>query len=302
MTENDVVERLDAPLSGLAVVGGALRGLLRKTPAQPLLPRRTLQREVVLEARAIDAYARLCGFSTAQGVPVTWPHILSFPLQMRIMLGADFPYPAAGLVHVYNRIRQRARLEVGQRLVLTTRVGPLLAHEKGQAFALTTEVQHDGQFVWEGESIYLKLGRAGRGAAAPELEAPSGPSVLETWSTAPDLGRRYAAVSGDANPIHTSALGARLFGFRLPIAHGMWTKARAIAALTPQAPLEAAEVQAVFRSPVFLGDAIVLHAAPPVRTNNVFEVRDMGGTRTHLRGRLNLSPSLSSQPPEGPSP
>lgn len=301
MIGDDVVERFDAPLSSLAVVGGAVRGLLRKTPAQPVLPRRTLRREAVLEAQAIEAYARLCGFSPEQGVPITWPHILSFPLQMRIMLGADFPYPAVGLVHVHNRIRQTARIEAGQRLNLTTRVGSLLAHDKGQAFALTTEATRDGQTVWEGQSIYLKLGPKGRGATVPELDAPSGASVLETWSPAPDLGRRYAAVSGDANPIHTSGLGARLFGFRRPIAHGMWTKARAIAALTPQAPLEAAEVEAVFRSPVFLGDTIVLQAAPPVRTNNLFEVRDMGGTRTHLRGRLNLSPSLSSQPPEGPS-
>lgn len=301
MTGNNLVERFDAPLSSLAVVGGAVRGLLRKTPAQPVLPRRTLQREVVLEPEIIDAYARLCGFSPEQGVPVTWPHILSFPLQMRIMLGADFPYPAVGLVHVHNRIRQMTRLEAGQRLILTTRVGPLLAHDKGQVFALTTEATRDGQTVWEGQSLYLKLGPKGQGAPMPVLDDQPVTSVLETWSPAPDLGRRYAAVSGDANPIHTSGLGARLFGFRRPIAHGMWTKARAIAALSPQAPLEAAEVEASFRSPVFLGDTIVLQAAPPIRTINLFEVRDMAGARTHMRGRLNLSPGFSSSPSEAPS-
>ncbi len=50
-----------------------------------------------------------------------------------------------------------------------------------------------------------------------------------------DLGRRYAAVSGDRNPIHTARADGQAFGFPSAIAHGMWTKARALAALEPAA-------------------------------------------------------------------
>lgn len=43
-----------------------------------------------------------------------------------------------------------------------------------------------------------------------------------------DLGtvQAYADVSGDHNPIHTSPMLARMFGFRGAIAHGMFTLAR----------------------------------------------------------------------------
>lgn len=292
-----VIERVDTPLSGAAVVGGALRGLLKTVPVHPVLPTRALRREVVLEADAVAAYAALCGFRPEQGVPPTWPHILAFPLQMRIMLGADFPFPAVGLVHLHNRIRQHAALNIGDRLMLTVRPGRLLAHDKGQAFTLETVALRDGETVWEGVSVYLRSdGRPGQGDPAPVLPETTADRLVETWTATGDLGRRYARVSGDANPIHTSALGARLFGFRRAIAHGMWTKARALAALTPPAPLIQVEAEVAFRAPLFLPGRAQLCAGPPGEVRD-FEVRDADGARTHLRGRL----TLSAPPPKDPA-
>lgn len=289
MTVTGVIERVDASLSGAAVVGGALRSLFKSVPAQPVLPGRSLRREVVLEAHAVAAYAALCGFRPEQGVPPTWPHILAFPLQMRVLLGADFPFPAVGLVHLHNRIRQHAALNLGDRLTLTARAGRLVAHDKGQAFTLETVAVRDGETVWEGVSVYLRPdGRPGRGDPAPVLPEATAEHLVETWAAPGDLGRRYARVSGDANPIHTSALGARLFGFQRAIAHGMWTKARALATLTPPEPLVRLEVEVAFRAPLFLPGQAGLYAGP-VGEIRSFEIRGATGARTHLGGRLSLS-------------
>ena len=48
------------------------------------------------------------------------------------------------------------------------------------------------------------------------------------WSLPASASRAYAAVSGDVNPIHMSALTAKAFGFPRAIAHGMYTAARAL--------------------------------------------------------------------------
>ena len=56
------------------------------------------------------------------------------------------------------------------------------------------------------------------------------------WRLPADLGRRYAAVSGDHNPIHLYPLTAKAFGFPRQIAHGMWTKARCVAAMENRLP------------------------------------------------------------------
>ena len=281
------------PVSTLGLAWGAVRGFFRRGDGQDL-PATTLQAEGVrLDAEAVAAYAWLCGFAPSAVAPITYPHILAFPLQMRIMLAADFPFPVVGLVHLYNRIRQHAPLHIGEALTVTARTGSLLAHEKGQAFSLVAEAVRDGEAVWRGESVYLRLGRAGRGAPAPVLGGVMAQTPIEAWQVPPDLGRRYARVSGDANPIHTSTLGARLFGFRHPIAHGMWSKARAVAALTQDLPLGEAEVEVAFRAPVFLPAEALLRSGP----DGAFELTDAAGGRTHLRGRLTTSPALQSQDP-----
>ena len=66
-----------------------------------------------------------------------------------------------------------------------------------------------------------------------------------------DIGRRYAEVSGDRNPIHLHPLTARLFGFPRAIAHGMWTKAHALAAFEGRLP-SAFTVDVRFKQPVLL--------------------------------------------------
>lgn len=62
----------------------------------------------------------------------------------------------------------------------------------------------------------------------PEEELPG---MTAQWRLTPSTARQYAAISGDRNPIHTSALSAKAFGFPRAIAHGMYTAARALAAV-----------------------------------------------------------------------
>ena len=77
-----------------------------------------------------------------------------------------------------------------------------------------------------------------RGGASGERQPrpKSGTGAEQTGATAlvrvpDDIGRRYAAVSGDRNPIHLAGFAAKAFGFKSAIAHGMWVKARTLAAL-----------------------------------------------------------------------
>ena len=89
------------------------------------------------------------------------------------------------------------------------------------------------ELVWDGVSTYLAPGATGRrrsrGRRPDRQVEPLSPIAI--WRLPADLGRDYRRVSGDPNPIHTSALAARAFGFARPIIHGMWTHARLLAAL-----------------------------------------------------------------------
>lgn len=240
-----------------------------------------------LEERRIAAYAKVCGFTPAQGVPLTYPHILAFPLHMLLMMKPEFPYPLIGLVHLNNTIRQHARLAYGETLAITVGAGQFLAHDKGQAFTIETTATRDGELVWEGTSTYLRLGiKNPQGEAIiPQEGGPMPLRVAGRFRLPADLGKRYAKVSGDANPIHTSRIGARVFGFKRPIAHGMWSKARSLAAVLPQAPVTRADVDVAFKTPAFLpGRTILLSTEHAGRT--IFDLRDGNAEKPHLRGLL----------------
>ncbi|WP_409019009.1 MaoC family dehydratase [Brevundimonas vesicularis] len=281
------VLRITRPLPPGFLVAGAVRGLFKPPVAVPVLPDRVLVQTFRVEANRVRDYARLCGFAPAQGVPITWPHILSFPLQMRLMMAGDFPYPAMGLIHLGNRIGQSAWLQPGDALEVSCRPGGLLLHEKGQVFGVETQAVRDGAVVWSSTSLYLKRGVAAVGPGVDAMRGTVPDHKIASWRATAAVARHYARLSGDANPIHTSALGARILGFPRPLAHGMWTKARALAALLPDRRVDVAEAEVSFRNPLFLPGEAELYAAPG-GTDRAFECRDSTGTRTYLRGRLSL--------------
>jgi acyl dehydratase len=139
--------------------------------------------------------------------------------------------------------------------------------------------------VWEEESTNLRRGEGGDGEA-PDVPSDDDLPVTSTWRLPGDLGRRYGAVSGDLNPIHIHPLTARLFGFPTAIAHGMWTKARCLAALEPRLP-DRFSVEVAFRKPILL-PATVQFGERSDSAGTRFSVRGAGKGTPHLDGRVSL--------------
>lgn len=260
--------------------------------------------ELALEKVQVDrghlaAYAHVCGFSLRDALPATFPHVLAFPLHLALMTDSRFPFGAIGLVHLSNRIVQHRPLDLSEPLELRVRLTPLRPHRSGRAFTIVSEARAEGELVWEDHSTMLRRGRStGEGAASAEQDveaaaAPDGaarrdqpsPPQSAVWRLPGDLGRRYAGVSGDRNPIHMHALSAKLFGFPRAIAHGMWTKARCLAALERELP-DAFAVAADFRKPIPLPGQVAFGAEPAQGEGKRFAVWSGGGAVRHLDGLL----------------
>jgi hypothetical protein len=222
------------------------------------LPDLTLTRpDLAIDPGHVAAYAEVCGFPARQHLPLTYPHMLAFPLHMGIMTDGSFPFPAIGTVHLANMITQHRLIAPTERLDVSATAHNLRPHPKGRVFDLVTTVTSGGETVWDSTSEYLRVGGGDKGLAperAPLDLVPAGPLV---WRLPGDLGRRYAAVSGDHNPIHLYPLTAKAFGFPRQIAHGMWTKARCVAALDNRLP-DAVAVRVEFKKPVFLPGTVAL--------------------------------------------
>lgn len=226
-------------------------------------------------------YDRVCGFRLADRLPATFPHVLGFPLALGLMTAPDFPIPLAGVVHVGNRITVHRPIDAAEPLDFVTYATNLRPHDRGRLIDVVLVGTVGGEEVWRGVSTYLGREQTpGGGERANRGDRPPAPRTSARWRVERPVGPAYARVSGDHNPIHTSWLGARLFGFRGPIAHGMWSKARCLAALEPRLP-DAYTVDVAFKLPVPLPGTVAF-GSTSAGDFALCDLRD----RPHLIGTL----------------
>jgi acyl dehydratase len=250
------------------------------------LPDTRLAREgmTVDRARLAD-YDRVCRFPLADTLPVPFPHVLAFPLQVALMTDRSFPLALPGLVHVRNVIEQLRPIAATEPLDLEVWAERFATHRSGATVDLCSSVATGGDPVWLGRSTYLARSvHAPEGAPTADVDVLVGALDRTTaqWRVPADAGRRYAQISGDVNPIHLSGLTARVFGFRRAIAHGMWVQARALAALSGRLP-DAVTVDVAFRKPLFLPSTVTL-ATAAIGAGWDFAVREARTGTEHLVG------------------
>lgn len=272
---------LRAALPSLPVLGG-LPGI-RKAPADGFAGIAYSRPPVVVDRGHVASYARVCGFPDKDVAPLPYPHLLGFGLQLAIMSDSAFPAPAIGTVHLENAITQHRPLSIGESVGVLVRVGLPVPHPKGTVYEFVTEVSTpDGELVWEETSAYLRRGRGESDASFGTVFPEASPNGVR-WRLGADLGRRYAAVAGDRNPIHLYPLTAKALGFKRQIAHGMWTMARSVAALENRLP-DAVTVEVGFKKPVFLPGTVAFGSSP-VDRGYAFSLSDPRSGAPHLAGR-----------------
>jgi len=241
------------------------------------------RKDVTIDPAHVAAYAGVCGFEPSQTVPFTYPHMLAFPLHMGIMTDGSFPFPAIGTVHVGNAITQHRPVSPQEKVDVSASAVNLRPHPKGKVFDLVTTVTSAGETVWESTSVYLRVGKKDDSAKAEgePFDVVAGTGLV--WKLPGNLGREYAAVSGDHNPIHLYPLSAKAFGFKRQIAHGMWTKARSVAAFANRLP-DHATVEVEFKKPVFLPGKVAF-GSRVVEDGLDFSLTSPSSGAPHLVGR-----------------
>ncbi len=272
--------------AGVALIPGASRLPFVSGDADEIPDLTLALDDLTIDRDRLAQYDRVCSFSLSDSAPATYPHILAFPLHLALMTEGSFPFPPIGLVHIANRITQHRPIPIGETLALRVWATGIEPHPRGRQFSIRTEARVGGELVWEETSTNLQRGQGGGGGdARPRGRHRRDTGSLEpvaTWALPGDLGRRYGSVSGDLNPIHLHALSARPFGFRSAIAHGMWTKARCLAAFAPRLP-DRFTVEVEFRKPILLPGTVQFLEA--LSDDGIrFGVRDAAHETLHLEG------------------
>jgi hypothetical protein len=278
--------QLNHPPSTLNLYRRALfsKGIKSSTPKLPATS--ITLANIKADAKKVACYRDVCGFKQGNNLlPLTFPHLLAFPLHLELMLLKEFPFAVMGMVHVSNVITQYRAINLLEVMDISCHFSDIRKTDKGFDIDIKTEIHITGELVWESISTNLVRKKTDIASLPKAIDAQVELPFKEFWNLSSDLGRRYALISGDSNPIHLFKLSAKLFGFKGHIAHGMWTKARAVAALYNKLDNEACKVEVDFKLPIFLPTTIQLNFA--VNDGHIeFNIKDKAGIKPHMKGQM----------------
>ncbi len=273
--------------NGLMNLVRAAAGALPLIPRGDTLPNRTLSvDELAIDRSNVAAYCALTGLRYGDTVPLTYPFALTFPTVMGLITGFDFPFSAMGAVHVENRITQHRPIAVTDTVSARVHAKNLREHRKGLLVDVLTDVSVGNETAWHQVTTFLHQQRTSL-SGEPKPEPPKTPKLPPPNAIlriTPGQIRRYAAVSGDHNPIHTNALGAKLFGFPTVIAHGMFSAAAILANIEGQLP-------GAVSYAVKFGKPVVLPASAGVYVDRVADGWDLA-LRNIAKGYPHLTGSV----------
>jgi len=284
-----------------------------KTPV--VLPKvEFILNNVDIDEDNVSKYRSVCGFSNEHQVPITYPYLIIFPLQSMLFIDNSFPFKAIGLVHLANKIQQFGVITFDSVKASVKFSDTVIPHEKGYCFVVISEVysKKTNALLWRCESTYLfKTKRrevAGSDCDSVQLyeskikesDTTDIPEGKLLWDLPENYSKKYAAVSGDYNPIHMYAFTAKLLGFpRGAIVHGMWSIAACAARIMPAITaaytakdgMPLAELYAELKLPLYQPSKPTLFSKSVVSVVNghVFEVKvnkngKNGDIVPHLRG------------------
>ena len=263
-----------------------VQGLIFKKPqGEKVLP----QVEYVVDSFKVDqkhlkAYNAVCGFKNNGYIPAIYLAVLSQSLQMHMMTQEAFPFAILGLVHIRNQVSQSRKIGVNESLSLSCQFGELKPHDKGIQFDFITTAKVGNDVVMQGVTTYLARQKTEVKAAAAKAKDESQPNyaLQAEWEVSENIGRRYALTSGDFNLIHIHAITAKAFGFKQAIAHGMCSKAKALANLSLP---DSYEADVWFKLPMYLPSKVEFLTAQNGQ-NIDFMIQNSKNKKPHVMGHI----------------
>jgi acyl dehydratase len=273
--------------SGLRNMLRAAAGALPFVPRGGKLPTRTVTvDELPIDRANVAEYAAVTGLRYGDAVPLTYPFALTFPTLMSLVTGFDFPFAAMGSVHTENQITQYRPIKVTDTVNIAVHAENLREHRKGLLVDLVTDVSVGNEVAWHQVTTFLHQQRTSLSGEPkpPPQKQPKLPAPNAILRISPGQIRRYAAVGGDHNPIHTNSVGAKLFGFPTVIAHGMFSAAAVLANIEAAIP-DAVTYSVRFGKPVLLPASAGLYV-DQVQDGWDISLRNIAKGYPHLTGTL----------------
>ncbi|TDM00605.1 MAG: hypothetical protein C4K58_05280 [Flavobacteriaceae bacterium] len=277
--------------AGTNILGLFAKALVPKSKSIPKdsLPEKIIRQDVfVYDDALIGKYKKLCGFEPShKHFALAYVTTMSFPLQLQLLVDKAFPHAVLGIIHLKNTVEQFRSFVLEDIARVEVSFNPSKDHSLGTVYVVKTQVFDKNeellcQVLADNLKIHKK--RENKRNSSPRYDALFGEETL--WELPSNLGRSYASISKDINPIHLFGFSAKLFGFKRQITHGMYAYNRAFANLEASVnPLSAFVFSIDFLKPLYLpGKANFVKKKQEDKV--IFEVQSTDKTVLHFSGYL----------------
>lgn len=252
---------------------------------------------ITADPKHVNQFADVCSFTeNTKDLPLPYPHILAAPLHYAILNNKAFPLKLLGLVHVKNSITQYRPIGLQEVMDIECFIEGFDESPIGQIFHLQTRITIDNKLVWQETCSFLarkkSKNKKPKTKKQHQQDESQASAQITSWEVPANMGRRFAKVSGDVNPIHLADLTAKLFGFKKAIVHGVWSMSRTMAELESKLSTEekqtTLEFNVEFKLPVFLPTWVSLQTQEKSQGLS-FSMKDSAGVKPHMIGSLNIS-------------
>ncbi len=231
-------------------------------------------------------FLQLTGLRADASLPMIYPHVFGFRLQMVVLTHPTFPIPIWRALQIRNHLVQHRSIPLDSALDLETCVAGQRILEKGAEVDLRTTVSVGAERMWESLNTFYYRGRFGRPETASTLSnSPQIPTpIVAQWHLPSGVGWRFARMTGDYNGIHRWHWYARLSGFQQAFFHPQMVAGQCMSHLPAPDPEKPQRLDLWLKGPVYFNSVVSLRAAT-VENVTAFALTLRGDERPVILGR-----------------
>ncbi|MGC8738288.1 MAG: MaoC/PaaZ C-terminal domain-containing protein [Candidatus Hydrogenedens sp.] len=245
-------------------------------------------------SKQFEKYLKLFDLPSTDFLPISYPFILTMPMQIQLFAHPSILLNPLGFLHVSNNMTSYKPISKNEKMESYCYIDSTRLVKKGMEIVVKILININSQTIWECKSTYLKFSKKYRDEKGNEKKTFSFDSYDKYdeeyhWHVSRKDAFSYAHVSGDYNLIHLSSIFARITGLPKPIIHGMWSIGKCLHYLNIDS-LGSLYFYHVFKGPIPLNSFCKLCIMNILNDSKRFDLFVENNPRPCIQGIISSSP------------
>ncbi|MCP4602599.1 MAG: hypothetical protein GY847_19140 [Proteobacteria bacterium] len=240
---------------------------------------------IKIDKKHYEAYFEISEVEYTEGVPILYPLMLVYPVNLRIFTHPKVPLSLFRFVGVRNRVVQHREIAIDEVLDINCRLSGGREVLKGMEFDISSIVTSGGEILWENTNTYFMRGDFAGEHSPPRLEPITDIADSYDWFLSSGKGFRFARISGDSNGMHYSAFYAKLMGYKRDFAQPMLVLTNSLSRLPKLPTGKPVCLETHLKGPIYYKRTVTTKSKT-YKTGHRFDLYSEGNDRPCISGKI----------------